>query len=476
MTSVSLSGMREAGAQETLAAFNELKKLQVMVRQKEERIRELHEEIHSLDERLKNSEREKTLIVATLEDRVVRKTDHAIDLEAALKEQAQAGAREKEGLVRAHEETAKKRAEAAGKALEEAEDSRAQLASEVKELVHFKAEKSELTAEAFLLQTQVGALRKKLDEQKIGYEERIAALKRTAAAREHEVNDLIKRESNTKARHMISEIEKNIEEQNERLSGQLEQQKAMIERLRGEKDFYEKQWRENQRDKELISGTVSGYKAAHSEQQKKIKMLSGRIELLEKSLAQIVKDFEKEKELIKFKHEQALTQQAARLKSLQRTLALKASSLRSLRALAQLILDQRSDVEQFFLEALEQIKEEVRRKLVQEKKQRARLPPLPGAPPGPAGEAGPKPYSDKVDLNDRDWEDRERVLRLLFSKMNAGVPASHWRAFAPHARPEDGDEEDEDPEGEGDYGAGEGDPVAPWPLEAEQHQEEEAPY
>ena len=24
--------------------------------------------------------------------------------------------------------------------------------------------------------------------------------------------------------------------------------------------------------------------------------------------------------------------------------------------------------------------------------------------------------SDKVDLNDLDWEDRERVLRLLFSK------------------------------------------------------------
>ncbi len=29
-----------------------------------------------------------------------------------------------------------------------------------------------------------------------------------------------------------------------------------------------------------------------------------------------------------------------------------------------------------------------------------------------------------MDLNDLDWEDRERVLRLLFSKMNAGVPAN----------------------------------------------------
>ena len=32
-----------------------------------------------------------------------------------------------------------------------------------------------------------------------------------------------------------------------------------------------------------------------------------------------------------------------------------------------------------------------------------------------------KVYNDKVDLNDLDWEDRERVLRLLFSKINAGV-------------------------------------------------------
>ena len=37
---------------------------------------------------------------------------------------------------------------------------------------------------------------------------------------------------------------------------------------------------------------------------------------------------------------------------------------------------------------------------------------------------GNKKYSEKVDLNDLDWEDRERVLRLLFSKMNAGIPTN----------------------------------------------------
>lgn len=36
-------------------------------------------------------------------------------------------------------------------------------------------------------------------------------------------------------------------------------------------------------------------------------------------------------------------------------------------------------------------------------------------------QAGNPNTGEKVDLNDLEWEDRERVLRLLFSKMNAGV-------------------------------------------------------
>jgi hypothetical protein len=33
----------------------------------------------------------------------------------------------------------------------------------------------------------------------------------------------------------------------------------------------------------------------------------------------------------------------------------------------------------------------------------------------------------EIELADLDWEDRERVLRLMFSKMNAGQAATNWR-------------------------------------------------
>mmetsp|Transcript_11164 Transcript_11164/g.18754 ORF Transcript_11164/g.18754 Transcript_11164/m.18754 type:complete len:151 (+) Transcript_11164:1044-1496(+) len=121
------------------------------------------------------------------------------------------------------------------------------------------------------------------------------------------------------------------------------------------------------------------------------------------------------------------------------------------------MLNQRSEIEQFFLEALDQIKEEIKKKIAIERKQKKhefgglmnKLHPGQTAGPqvlnsakgnGAAGVGGEgqseaqqtnnKQYSDKVDLNDLDWEDRERVLRLLFSKMNAGAPANAARVQA----------------------------------------------
>ena len=48
----------------------------------------------------------------------------------------------------------------------------------------------------------------------------------------------------------------------------------------------------------------------------------------------------------------------------------KNGELKKVKALSQVVLDQRSDVEQFFLEALEQIKEEIRKKIAAERKSR----------------------------------------------------------------------------------------------------------
>ena len=99
------------------------------------------------------------------------------------------------------------------------------------------------------------------------------------------------------------------------------------------------------------------------EKNKKIKLLKTKIDLLEKSLGQIVADFEKERELLKFQNEQIIREQHEELKNLHESIRQKNQESSNLKSVCQMILDQRSDIEQFFLEAMEQVKEEKRRQL-----------------------------------------------------------------------------------------------------------------
>jgi len=106
-----------------------------------------------------------------------------------------------------------------------------------------------------------------------------------------------------------------------------------------------------------------------------------------------------------------------------------------------MILDQRSDIEQFFLEALEQVKEEKRRKLAasgQANQQQQQFLPLidpkskfskSSYEKQQQSQIGEKAAAAEVGLNALDWEDRERILRLMFSKMNSGQAPTNWRVI-----------------------------------------------
>ena len=81
-------------------------------------------------------------------------------------------------------------------------------------------------------------------------------------------------------------------------------------------------------------------------------------------------EFEKEKEMVRYQHESIIKDQRTAIINSRENLRVKNKELKQVRALAQVILDQRSEVEQFFLEALEQIKEEIRKKALIEKRMR----------------------------------------------------------------------------------------------------------
>jgi len=69
------------------------------------------------------------------------------------------------------------------------------------------------------------------------------------------------------------------------------------------------------------------------EKNKKIKLLKTKIELLEKSLGQIVADFEKERELLKFQNEQIIREQHEELRNLQESYRMKGQESSNLKAI-----------------------------------------------------------------------------------------------------------------------------------------------
>lgn len=125
--------------------------------------------------------------------------------------------------------------------------------------------------------------------------------------------------------------------------------------------------------------------------------------------------------------------------ALRRLLKLKNKELRNLRKLAQTVLDQRSDVEQFFLDALAHVRREIeveraKRRDRERETFQANMRRAIGLPPpstssssslttrfpklASSGTAPPNNKNDKVDLAQLSWEDKERVLRLVFAKIN----------------------------------------------------------
>ena len=149
--------------------------------------------------------------------------------------------------------------------------------------------------------------------------------------------------------------------------------------------------------------------------------------------------YEKEKLLKNAKGEAG--DAASEVSGLQRLLKLRTRELANIRRLASEVVRQRGDVERFLIDSLENVKKEIVDERVRDNQTTSSgsLPSL-GRGGGPGGEGGSgrsKPSRQGsgrgLDISDLGWEDRERVLRLLFSKINSASQASYFAKLPPHS-------------------------------------------
>ncbi|CDW79859.1 UNKNOWN [Stylonychia lemnae] len=375
-----------------------------MIGDKESQIKKLHDEVYGLNEKYKNQEKDRNDVIERLTRENEEKMKVLIDLETKIQTLEKKNEKENNEIVTKYQNQIKDMTKRGQEKIVENDTKINELREERNNMDDTYKKRIYFETQLQHWRNQCNSIQKVIQDEKYNIQIEQAKMKKA--------------------------IESEYKESLEKFKAQAQ--------LDAERNYYKREKQKMaddnktfKRDMMLNLGTADQYDQRGKNQQKKIKVLKSKIQILEKSLAQIVEDFEKEKELVRFQHEQIIKEQKEEILNLREIMRSKNSEAKKVKALSQVILDQRSDVEQFFLEALEQIKEEIRKKIAIERKQR-RLgqtmgTTLPGVEPENSNQQTQnqsKSYADKVDLNDLDWEDRERVLRLLFSKMNAGVPGN----------------------------------------------------
>eukprot|EP00347_Sterkiella_histriomuscorum_P022548 403338076 len=413
--------------------FSDVGVLGRMIGEKENTIKNQHDEVYSLNEKFKQQEKDRNDVIERLTRENEEKMKVLIDLETKIQSLEKKNEKDNNEIVTKYEsqiKDIKKRGEEKivdnEVKINELKEERNNMDDTFKKRIYYETQLAHW-------KNQCNNITKVIQDEKYNIQIEQAKMKKAIEAEYKESLEKFKAQAQLDAERNIQDIERNIHHENQKLTEKTMSQRYSLDYYKREKQRMIEDNKTFKRDMMLNLGTADQYDQRGKQQQKKIKVLKSKIQILEKSLAQIVEDFEKEKELVRFQHEQIIKEQKEEITNLREIMRAKNTESRKVKALSQVILDQRSDVEQFFLEALEQIKEEIRKKIAIERKQkRLGQTQQPNELEGGASTQQQsqqqhnqsKSYADKVDLNDLDWEDRERVLRLLFSKMNAGVPAN----------------------------------------------------
>ena len=254
---------------------------------------------------------------------------------------------------------------------------------------------------------------------------RLVAFKKASEERVTENLDASTKRILTQNRQMADELRLHVQETNEllKVKSRLEIDRKRISR-----------------DAELQKESVEQFAKKGARHNRDLRNSSAKVKSLERSLSRVVHEFEVERAQLQAQLKQMAGERDTQLGKMTTQLKARDRELKTIRRLAKDILRQRSDVEQFFLDSLQLVREQISASQRERQKQaeaeyrqqirdatldskRVSFPKITArgaANPGMFADPSSLPTSaeQKVDLAELSWEDKEQVLRLLFAKIN----------------------------------------------------------
>ncbi|GMI56020.1 hypothetical protein ScalyP_jg7038 [Parmales sp. scaly parma] len=360
-----------------------------------------------------------------------------------LKEETQKNELESKKIVREMKDNT---SETIRKVKEEADNNELELRShlqmaeeELHKLNHFREMKGTVEAQMAELHKTVKSLEEK-NQHDLNNQERKFLVEK---AKMHKASEMqteeIRKAARIEAQAGLDSETKKIVSDNRRMGEELRFQLQMMAELQNEKSKSDEMVRQLRREVSIFSEKEKEFAKQGQARANENKKLSNKVMALEEALLAAAKKFKEDRETIKDNVSKELEDATLDSAGMRQLINLKNKELAHVKSLAQTILDQRGEVEQFFLESIEQVKEKkleeresnYRKSMVEyNKKMReagerggGKFPRIRGRnlsfldQPAESSKLPVNP-SKKVDLGDLTWEDRERVLRLLFAKIN----------------------------------------------------------
>jgi len=166
----------------------------------------------------------------------------------------------------------------------------------------------------------------------------------------------IKKSSQEEAVERLDASTKKVLFENRRMGEELRLQVQETDELQKISRKREDENKRLRREVELNEDTLKEYAKQGFKATREIKDNAAKVKSLEKSLGQVVKDYERKAQLSAGSFEKAVKELELESGGMRQLLKLKAKELANVKRLAQLILEKRNEVETFLLESIEEVK------------------------------------------------------------------------------------------------------------------------
>lgn len=411
-----------------------------------------------LQMQMASTEKDTLDVISYLKQEDSKKDDQVSKLQQALKEVKREARKERQALVDEYSQQIHQLQESLAEKTNEVK----LMQSELKLVKEFRRKRAQMQRELDEIKESMSATERHhkdtLQQMEHKFFEEKVRLQQEASKK---IAELAER-AHSEAISNLDETTRSVYKENVRLNAALDFHIREGQELKKEKQALSTKTSSLLSEKEL-NGMIVQEKVVESKQQKKeIEELQEKVKTLEKSLSHVVREFETERASLVQKSEYETRSCRAEISRLQRIMELKTKEMNRVKRLAKTILDQRTEVEQFFLDSLEYVKNEIIRNRIQYRKdaqnayQQRMLEARAGHSDFPRvrtfrqmDSSTNNVFDDlkeaerwtgvqgKVDMSELTWEQRERILRMLFAKMNGFKEKRRLKAPALEPTPPD---------------------------------------